>query len=681
MGHWSNKFLPDIVSDVLGITPNPRLSRGDNIRFGTHGSLSLQRKPDGSFVFFNHENTEDKGDAVTFVMKEKGLDMRGALEWLDREYGGRIPAEERHLNGYAANMNNVVYGDAPAVASKPVPALPPPSSKGVHDSALPPPKKTLVGEWLYTDAQGNPTLRVRRFDFDDGGKTYSQAAFVNGKWMPPREAKDAGHDVKNFPYRYAEWHNAEPFDVIFLTEGEKCADAIKTLGLYSSTNAGGASKWTDDLAAYFKDRNVVVMPDADEAGAKWRDAVVASLAPVCAKLHVATIGTHREDKALNDVEDWLKAAGDIGVDGFVAHVKGIMTPVGKAAPSKFFLTSADFVATYRPPEYLVDGMIEGGFLYTLTSPTHHGKTAIAIDLAHRVAKGTPLNGREIEKGRVIYLALENDQDILRRHMVTSEVNGYSASETDIVWRGVKLPTEIYEAAKKEIEETGPVKLIIIDTFQAAFEGSDSNSNTEVVAFMRKVRELTQFPGNPAVIVLAHPTKNYDPKNLVPYGGGGTLNEVDGNLTLWKEGGKEGKVATLGHTKNRGGEFEPINYKLEGVTSEVIKDAKGRSREVVVATPINETEADREINKTAEDSKVALGWLGRHKAKFSTQTEIARALGWLDVVSGKPVRYKVSRALNKLEDAGYVERDALTGGYRITGKGENFIKHNFPEEEF
>lgn len=676
MGHWSNRFLPDIVSDVLGITPNPRLSRGDNIRFGTHGSLSLQRKPDGSFVFFNHENTEDKGDAVTFVMKEKGLDMRGALEWLDREYGGRIPAEERHLNGYAANMSGVVYGDAPAAASKPVPPSPP-SLTVVHDSVSPPPKKTLVGEWLYTDAQGNPTLRVRRFDFDDGGKTYSQAAFANGKWMPPREAKDAGHDVKNFPYRYAEWHNAPADAVIYVTEGEKCADAIKTLGLYSSTNAGGASKWTDDLATYFKGRRVVVMPDADEAGAKWRDAVVSSLAPVCASLSVATIGTHREDKALNDVEDWLKAAGNVTADEFAAEVKRIMVevpPTAVATNGNKFLTSAEFSALHKPSSYLVDGIIEGGYLYTVTSPTGHGKTAVALDLAQRVARGVKLNGLEVDQGRVLYLAGENYSDVLKRHIVMAERWNYDHTNVDIHWLPGVMPTTEYAAAKAEIERNGPVKLIVVDTLQAFFDGQDSNSNAQVVEFMRKMRVFNNFPGNPTVLVLAHPVKGAaTAQQCVPYGGGGILNEVDGNFNIWTDG-ETTKLHWTG--KMRGTNFNPITFKLAEIESMAIADVKGRARVTVVAEPIGETEAEARETEAVMNMRLVMGYMAHHPG--ASFTEIARGLGWFKggPVGTIPEKWRVQRIVESLVTEWKYATRGDDKRYHLTAKGHKRVAKGF-----
>lgn len=498
MGHWSNRFLPDIVSDVIAESYNVRLSNPEKgiIKFGNHGALSLRRNPDGSWVFYNFDGGEEKGDAVNFIMERKGLDVRGALQWLEANYGARAPAEERHVNGYAEHMSGIVYGDAPGPAPKPVPASPP-SLTVVHDSAAPPPKKTLVGEWLYTDAEGNPTLRVRRSHYEDGSKTYSQAVPVNGKWVTPRQAKDAGHEVKNFPYRYAEWHNTPADAVIYITEGEKCADAIKTLGLYSSTNAGGASKWTDDLAAYFKGRNVVVMPDADEAGAKWRDAVVASLAPVVASLSVATIGTHREDKSLNDVEDWLREAGSVTAGELVAEIQKIMKPVptGNAAPvgdQKFKLIPYEDIKPTLNGSWLVKTFIPRNGVGLIYGASGTYKSFIAVDLLTAIAANHSHWGEARIKnpGAIVYICAEGMGGIENR--IIAARRKYNIEDgTHLPFYLVKTrprlgveqgdKDDLIKAIKTQVPEGTHVAAVIVDTLSQSLGGGEENgSGTQIL---------------------------------------------------------------------------------------------------------------------------------------------------------------------------------------------------------
>jgi hypothetical protein len=62
-------------------------------------------------------------------------------------------------------------------------------------------------------------------------------------------------------------------------------------------------------------------------------------------------------------------------------------------------------------------------------------------------------------------------------------------------------------------------LIVIDTWQAYFDGRDANNPTQAVEFTRRFRPLASLEGRPVVIVAAHPIKNASDDNLLPYGGG------------------------------------------------------------------------------------------------------------------------------------------------------------------
>ena len=83
---------------------------------------------------------------------------------------------------------------------------------------------------------------------------------------------------------------------------------------------------------------------------------------------------------------------------------------GASAFSNLFFTSGDFVKGYVPPDYVLDGIIQRGFLYALTGRSNEGKTAILHRFAANAALGTSLCGREIERTKVLYLAGENPDD-------------------------------------------------------------------------------------------------------------------------------------------------------------------------------------------------------------------------------------------------------------------------------
>src|ERR1043165_4047161 len=70
-------------------------------------------------------------------------------------------------------------------------------------------------------------------------------------------------------------------------------------------------------------------------------------------------------------------------------------------PSISVLSSAEFVRGFCPPDYVVDGIAQRGFLYSLTGATGSGKTAIALRLLACTALGRELGGRAVQQGPAV----------------------------------------------------------------------------------------------------------------------------------------------------------------------------------------------------------------------------------------------------------------------------------------
>ena len=78
------------------------------------------------------------------------------------------------------------------------------------------------------------------------------------------------------------------------------------------------------------------------------------------------------------------------------------------------MTLPDFCATFEPPDFLVDGLLQRGCLYALTRATGSGKTAAALSIAAAIASGTPLGERSVKRGRVLFLDGEHASDVAPR---------------------------------------------------------------------------------------------------------------------------------------------------------------------------------------------------------------------------------------------------------------------------
>jgi hypothetical protein len=347
-------------------------------------------------------------------------------------------------------------------------------------------------------------------------------------------------------------------------------------------------------------------------------------------------------------------------------------PKPKPEPPKsnnLIQSSAEFVADFTPPDYLIDVLLQKHFVYSLTAPTGWGKTCIALRLAAHVALGLPLDEREVIKGRALYFAGENPEDIRGRWIKLCEEMGQDPATMDVFFLPGTPQIASKEIRKRIIAETtthGPFDLIIVDTSAAYFQGDDENSNTQLGEHARMLRRLTELSGGPTVIVTCHPTKNYDPTNLLPRGGGAFLAEMDGNLVCLKN---NIALEIHWHGKFRGPDFAPIPFKVQLGTTEKLKDHKGRLIWTVTASPISEAEfaAIRDIGHRREDQLLLLL---ASETNYISIAAIADKLDW-KLQNGNPNKNLVYRMVQTLQSNKLIEKNR--DWWVLTKKGKDAAK--------
>ena len=185
----------------------------------------------------------------------------------------------------------------------------------------------------------------------------------------------------------------------------------------------------------------------------------------------------------------------------------------------------------RPP--VIDGLLYAG-TYLFVGAPKVGKSFLMAQLAYHVSMGIPLWGYAVNRGTVLYLALEDDhrrlQDRLYRMFgENSTENLYFAVYAKQLNKG--LETQL----KGFIREHPDTRLIIIDTLQKIREdGGEKCSYASDYEMMASLKSFADESG--VCLLLVHHTRKQqaDDRFDMISGTNGLLGAADGAFLLQKE---------------------------------------------------------------------------------------------------------------------------------------------------
>jgi AAA domain len=345
-------------------------------------------------------------------------------------------------------------------------------------------------------------------------------------------------------------------------------------------------------------------------------------------------------------------------------------------PKRLIKSSAEFVAGFVPPDYVVDGVLQQGFLYSLTGQTGAGKTSIALRLAASVALGALFAGRETKKDRVLYLAAENPDDVRMKWIALAPHMDFEPNAIEVFFGDHRFTiSKMMPVLRTELERHGgEFGLVIIDTGPSFFEGDDESSRSQMGVHARMFRDLIDvIPGRPCIIVNCHPIKNAVEDNLLPAGGGTFINELDGNLTVAKT---ESTVELHWQGKFRGIEFSPMHFLITTITHPDLKDSKGRLIPTCKCEFISdETKEELAKAKVVDENRV-LELTNQNPT--ITLACIADAMRW-KLHSGEPNKMRAQRCVRTLEK-GKLLAKTRNGRWQITPKGKKALKGEMEDSD-
>lgn len=305
--------------------------------------------------------------------------------------------------------------------------------------------------------------------------------------------------------------------------------------------------------------------------------------------------------------------------------------LGALLPKLKTIDSAELLLKEFPPiPWIVPDYLPPG-LTILSGRPKVGKSWLAMQLALSVLTGGKVFGKDIEKGRVLYLALEDSERRLKERMLKQGWPGNPGGVDFMLYEvfrdqigmlngggGVRLLKYI---------DSNRYRVVVVDTFSRSIMGDqlDSSKMTEAIGPLQH-QAIKQDLG---LIFIDHQRKSLgaevDPIGDV-FGSVAKAGVLDTTWALYKEQGKRGaKLAVTGRDIDE--HILKLNFDLEGY----YWHCEGEALEVEL------TERRKRILEVLEDIEPA------------TLTEMAQAIG--DLNTGN-----IYRQLSDLCNAGLITRD-------------------------
>ncbi len=365
--------------------------------------------------------------------------------------------------------------------------------------------------WSYEDATGDPVGMVVRWDTDSGKDIRPVSKTVKG-WII------GGMPQPRPLYRLPELL-ARPDERAYVCEGEKAADAAASIGLLATTSPHGCesamtSDWTP-LAG----REVVMLPDQDDAGrgyAKDVTSILLKLEPP------ATVKIVELPCLLpkGDIYDWLEIHDAVEPDALRERIEQLIDAAAAVDESEVLggpiLTC---LADVKPVEvrWLWPGRIPLGRISLLVGRPGEGKSLLTTYMASRVTTTSPwADGVACPKGSVILISAEDDPaDTIRPRLDAHHADAkrvYLLSMvrkigTDGRHQDVMFTLADLSSLEVALRKCPDCRLIVIDPI-GSFLGvkTDAHRDNEVRGVLAPLAKLAEKHGV-AVVVVAHHRKS------------------------------------------------------------------------------------------------------------------------------------------------------------------------------
>ena len=449
------------------------------------------------------------------------------------ERAGSLPLDEKTT---PATYLHYLMGDCKCGAShdQTAPAPHPNSNGNRNQKSM---SLQTVATYEYQDAEGRLCYQVMRKEPDPQTipptKDFPQRHSCpsrDGDWvwnLGGKPEKCPCLKIDRLPYRLPELLAADVTATVYIPEGEKDVDRLRSSGLVATCNSRGAGKWEDRYAEWLNGRDVVVLPDFDEPGIKHGQEVARMLNERVRTVRVVDLPGLGANGA--DVSDWLDQGGTVEELFRLTDLASEWEPNSSSAD--------DQPATYQVPDlnvttiknvqheqvnWLWPKRIPLGKLTVFGGDPGLGKSYMTLDIAARVSLGGPWPDADSGRaplGNVLLVSAEDGlADTIRPRL---DLLGADVGKVHAIATTLKQDDKVVslsladhlEPLERAIVEYQAVLLIIDPILAFTCKKADTYKSSDVRAVLAPLAAMAERT-NCAILSVLHLNKRSPEGNSI-----------------------------------------------------------------------------------------------------------------------------------------------------------------------
>ncbi len=278
-------------------------------------------------------------------------------------------------------------------------------------------RKILVGiaDDFSITPKDQPMKLINTYDYkDEAGKLLYQVLRYEPKTFRQRRPDEKGgwiysmKDIRRVLYQLPDLTKA---DGVIIVEGEKDADSLGSLGFMATTASGGAGNWLPiEELEVLRGKEVILIPDNDEAGVKHMQKVASSLEGIAGTIRRLDLpGLPKK----GDISDWIAQTGEDAKEQLSVLITSAPQYQGGLAKKEeqqgLKIINAAFWLAYNPPEpdQIIKDIFDAGDKLAVIGSSKLRKSFFVQQMMLSIAAGNDfLSWRIPNPRKVLYCQFE-----------------------------------------------------------------------------------------------------------------------------------------------------------------------------------------------------------------------------------------------------------------------------------